>query len=757
MSKASSIAISATDNFTVTLTKMRTATQAFRKDIEGAKAKVDALNSTKASLKLDFDQAKKNIQEARKELKLAEEGTEAFDKAMSHLEDAHKKEINIADNLKLITSAAKDAQKELKDLGDTTSKLENRAGGASGALGGIGNIGGVFSSLGNQAFGMMQDAAGVFIKSAFGREDANIVNGILSGAISGGISGAMMGGGAGAAIGAVGGGVMGALQGVMKNWEDEEEAFKDYRNDLYNTVMENQENSIYRGSESFKKKETELLAFRTLLNGDAEAAAKFRKELVEMSRNSPLTYDVLSGMAKDMLALGHNADDATERIRILANAAAGGGGEEQAAYIVSFMDQILETGKVSESLVSKFSRKGIEIKDALAGAFMNEATGKVLKSGDVMEFIKHIGENGATGADVVEAIYKFMDKKYSGSMENYANTAEGIEKRLAGLKGAIGTAMGEGYSEERKRGMLEEISWFDKYSEQEKEANRLIGEWKASLENLEEQYKRDAREALYTGVIPASIQNDTMRENLKTKHDEYVEAQRIGDSREMGRLLAETEAAAINEYHASEGYQELLRTQVQIVEDLTASTVLDKKYHNFGYKMQNAMSKGMLAGAIENIENVEGEGYGALIGIARPALEASGINSYLKKTKGFTFDDYLKYTYGGPGLGKVTVYSDGKEGSIEHDPDKKGLGTIEVPRLGNAWGLDRVPYDGYRTILHEGERVKTANQARQEDRAASAPQITITVNVTGHWDTDEVAYTVGQKIAREIQIAQMLS
>ena len=38
----------------------------------------------------------------------------------------------------------------------------------------------------------------------------------------------------------------------------------------------------------------------------------------------------------------------------------------------------------------------------------------------------------------------------------------------------------------------------------------------------------------------------------------------------------------------------------------------------------------------------------------------------------------------------------------------------------NAWGLNRVPFDGYKSILHEGERVLTAREARQQDAGSLA-------------------------------------
>ena len=42
--------------------------------------------------------------------------------------------------------------------------------------------------------------------------------------------------------------------------------------------------------------------------------------------------------------------------------------------------------------------------------------------------------------------------------------------------------------------------------------------------------------------------------------------------------------------------------------------------------------------------------------------------------------------------------------------------------------MDRVPYDDYPALLHEGERVLTASQAREQDRGGASPNISITVS-----------------------------
>ncbi len=58
MARDVSISISARDNFTQAITTMKNANQAFNKDLSGLNARLDALNKTKITLKIDTDKAK---------------------------------------------------------------------------------------------------------------------------------------------------------------------------------------------------------------------------------------------------------------------------------------------------------------------------------------------------------------------------------------------------------------------------------------------------------------------------------------------------------------------------------------------------------------------------------------------------------------------------------------------------------------------------------------------------------------------------
>lgn len=74
----------------------------------------------------------------------------------------------------------------------------------------------------------------------------------------------------------------------------------------------------------------------------------------------------------------------------------------------------------------------------------------------------------------------------------------------------------------------------------------------------------------------------------------------------------------------------------------------------------------------------------------------------------------------------------------------------------NAYGKSRVPYDGYRASLHEGERVLTARQAAQMDAGLLPGQATsnnnnITINVSGTTDPDTTARMVVQRLKETLE------
>lgn len=75
----------------------------------------------------------------------------------------------------------------------------------------------------------------------------------------------------------------------------------------------------------------------------------------------------------------------------------------------------------------------------------------------------------------------------------------------------------------------------------------------------------------------------------------------------------------------------------------------------------------------------------------------------------------------------------------------------------HAFGLDRVPYDDYPALLHEGERVLTASQAREQDAAkapASGGQIVITGNSFSVRDDTDIQ-KIAAELLHQIRLAQI--
>lgn len=72
----------------------------------------------------------------------------------------------------------------------------------------------------------------------------------------------------------------------------------------------------------------------------------------------------------------------------------------------------------------------------------------------------------------------------------------------------------------------------------------------------------------------------------------------------------------------------------------------------------------------------------------------------------------------------------------------------------HAFGLDRVPYDDYPALLHEGERVLTASEARAQDAGQGASPVQITI--TGNYFTgtpEEMADQLAEILVRKLMQA----
>lgn len=663
MSANASIVISAKDNYSSAIKKMQATQTSFRKDLKSLQKELDTLNKNKLTLNMDLSKAKRELKDAEKAF-----GAVGDEAARLRLEAAQADYDNIRQNLDLVSRTAKQTARDMDNLTGVVSKSENRMGGAGGTLATLAKAG-LFSMAGNAA----ADLGGVLASSAFGSQTGNAITSVLGGAASGAAMGSVAGP-AGTAIGAAVGALTGAVQAFTAQYSSKDDAFKSVVQDTYNEIKQAQAESLSSGSEIAASRETAQISFTTLF-GDADVAQDFLSDVTDFANVTPFLFDDLTAMSKVLKTYGYTVEELLPTMQKIGDAGAAlGMGQEDMAAIATYLGRMKTTGKATLEYLTPLLERGIPVWDYLAQA-----------SGIAKDEVQEMVTRGLVpGAKAAEIIADYMGEDFAGSMEQQAQTYAGLASTLEGMQEEMDSAMGEGYNEQRKLGMQEQIEWLSGESgEAMKEANRLIGEWQASLENEKERLLREKMDEVMTS-------------------DAFAEA----DSVEKGRMLAAAQAEANATYLESDGYQTQLLADKALIDQIQVD--MTDAYYDAGYSLGLKFEEGR-ANAI--------------------------------KDAGGSWADVVAAGLGG--------------GTSELSPRME-----MVLDRGYAYGIQRVPYNNFPALLHEGERVLTASQAR-EWRAGA------TVRVTGNSfivreeaDIDRIAAALAEKIADaqasyvgEVQIA----
>lgn len=169
------------------------------------------------------------------------------------------------------------------------------------------------------------------------------------------------------------------------------------------------------------------------------------------------------------------------------------------------------------------------------------------------------------------------------------------------------------------------------------------------------------------GAWKASLENakeqyirDAMNDAMGS--EAYKTAEAEGDAAEMGRILMKAKIDGMNEYNANEGKDEELAQELSLIESVRDDTALNNSYWNAGYTLGQEFSKGRAAATTDS-------------------AWADAVNNFNS--------GYTKHRSG-------------------HQ---------------RAMGIDYVPYDNFPALLHEGEKVLTAGEARQEKNGVGSIQI----------------------------------
>ena len=652
-----SIVIKSTDRYSDTVKKMATVTKSFSKDVDQLENTLYALNKNKYALKMDLSKAKTELKEAEKQFERTHSAADGL-----KVELAQANYDGMVRNLKAVTTAARDTEKAI-------SKVENQSGGRKSTFSNVATAIAA-SGIGDMAKELAITAGTSVAGSLGGDNVGTMASSVLSSAATGAALGSILPG-VGTAIGAVAGAAVGAISGGLQIFEKKDDAFKSYVQESYETVTQEQADSLSSGSAIAGSREQTQMAFAQKLGSD-EAADAYLERVKTMARDTNYTYDEITGYSK-LLLNTYDTQKTLSVLQTLSDASAGLNLDtSDVNMFISGLSRMRTTGKTTQEYLNYFSERGVDVYQALANS-----TGA-----DKSQIAQMVTDGEIAGADAAEAILTYINETYGGLSEKLATTYDAMVDNLSDFQADMDAAMGEGYNETRKEGLQAQMDWMSGESgEAVEEANRAIGAWKAELENQKEQYIRDAMDAMMAS-------------------DEYQTAKAEGDAAEMGRLIMEAKVQGMNEYNASDGAQLALESEMALVESIRNDTVLNQNYWDAGYEKGQEFTKGMAA--------------------ARRASSS------------------VTYSYYGP----------------EYDQTYRQNSNIPTyaAASGYATGIDYVPYDNFPALLHQGERVQTAVEARSERAGFSGIQISMYgTTIREDADVDRVA----EALLRKVELASM--
>ena len=685
-----SIAFSVTDNLSQSVVGMKNSVNSFRGDITQLQQKLDVLDNTRFRLKnFDLKQAKNELERTNRAVEELGDADSDADRAAA-LADFERATQNYENVRRQLDLTSKAARQAEKDIQDVSGAFSRMDNRANRS-----GSASVLEGLGKAGLGQMAgdaalEVANTLIGSAFGNEAGSIISSGLSGAISGAAIGSIIPG-IGTAIGAAVGGAIGLAQGGTQAFESRDEAFKSYYQQLYEQSQSAAEESLSSGSSTAAQRELDAIAFNRLLG--AGVGDRYLSDLRVMAAETPMEYADLTAMSR---ALATGFGDSPERMLSLMEAIGDAGSAvgvtaSDMTEMARAMSRMNSSGKATLEFLNIFQDRGVDVIGMLG-----EAMGKT--QGEIYDMISKSEINGQDAADIIQ---RGMESAYGGAMQTMAETFSGLTSTLSDAMTEIDNARGEGYNTVRSSGLQAEIDAYGGLLGSAVEnLNRIAGENEAYMENLSDRYMREALSAVLLGE-GTTLYNPQQQLELEDMRASFVQASADYEngSQEAGlkmdSLRQQAEALATAAYESSSQYQDMHQAeldQIAATRDLTAAfTAWTNEY-----RTQQAQSVGlggskMVAGDLSEMDKAVG-----------------GLNS------------------------AAGWYAAQKQ---------------------HAYGLGRVPYDNYAALLHEGERVLTAREAREADRGGGA----VTVNIGGSWQvrSDSDVDAIAEAIVRRARLARL--
>ncbi len=407
-----SIVIRATDRFSDAMRTMSNSGRAFDRDLAGMQRHLDALNNTRAILRVDTDRARQELRRAQQQYReLGDAASEAelrtrnatFENARRNL-DLVRREAAEVERQMIRTSRSMSEADNQAASGDGINSHGRRSDGIQSFSSGLRNAG-----LINEFSQSVSQLSSVAISSAIGQPMANAVSDIAAGALSGAAAGSLLGP-QGALIGAGAGAVSGALSGASKIFQAKDDAFKSYVQEAFDEQIDAQEASRAAGSTIAGTREQTQMAFTQKLGSDA-AADDYLAQVKTMAKNTNYGYDEITGYSKLLL----NTYDTTKTLDVLQKLSDASAGlnlnSSDVNMFIAGLSRMRTTGKTTQEYLNYFSERGVDVYQALS-----DSTGADKSS--ISGMITH-GE--ISGDHAAESILTYIDNTYGGLSEKLAN------------------------------------------------------------------------------------------------------------------------------------------------------------------------------------------------------------------------------------------------------------------------------------------------------------------------------------------------
>lgn len=689
-----SIGVSVRNNASRELGNISRSTQVLESDIESLSRELDNLRNQRVTLRTNIDEIKKELQAARREF----DGTE---ESVQRLQNANLYMDTITEQLNDVSRAARNAQRDLAAADDELSRSRAGGGIAGGVdVGGIGGSTGSNTDTGGSTSSLLSRLGEAGAWAYAGDILSNTSQAVISsayGSNAGTMFGSVVSGAtSGAAIGSMVapgiGTAVGAGLGALGGVVTGATQIYEEKDDAFKEYVQTQT-------------ENQLTAQEESLTSGSSIAAQREKDLISFTTLFQGNKDLAQNYLNDVKNLSNSTpflyDDLTSMSKIL---------KTYGFQVENMIPTLTKIGDAGAALGMGTDDMG-NIATSLGRMYMGgNATREDLDilndrginavqyladayGTDYGSMLEKISDGEVLGRQAVEIILNGMADAFSGAMANQSLTFEGLSSTLEGWQQEMDAAMGQGFNDIRKQGLQAEIDYLSSDSGQMmQEANYAIGAWKAELENEKERLIRKSVEAMMN-------------------NEDYKTAEAAGDAAEMGKLIMEAKVRGMNEYNASTGAQLALESELALAGSIRENTASNSAYYNAGLRKGQEYTKGVAAGMKDAFIASAGTNTTTVTTTNTVKAQSNGAGSF------------ASMTYGG---------------------------------AARAFGIDRVPYDDYPVRLHQGERVLTANQARQMDNGSSAANININISgmtVREDADIDRIAAALVQnlKIAKAVQ------